>query len=135
MGFDKITESIVLVLGGGAVASLVTAFISRKKVNAEAESTLSGATMEFVKLLQQDIQTLRQRVTESDIRIEQEQRENNETRTKLQAAENRVAQLEEIVKIANERDAKNMMLMQKLAEALKEYNPTHPLITAAGGVK
>lgn len=125
---DGFLQAIGLILGGGAVASFVTAWFTRRKTSAEAESTLSGSTMDFAKLLQQDITSLRNRCDISERKLAEAKIEHKITLDKLEQAERRVGQLKEIVEIARERDNKNTKLMHKLAQALKEYDPNHPLI-------
>lgn len=117
-----------LVLGGGVITAIVTAWFQRKKTNAETESTLSGATMDFAKLLQSDLLNLRGRVVEAEGKYETALSDLKKTKEDLLKAEGQVRELTAIIEISKERDAKNQELIVRLSEALKQYAPENPIL-------
>lgn len=128
MTTEEIFNGILLVLGGGTVASIVTTIANRRKTSAEADSTISKITLEYANMVRTDVDKLRDQLELAEKRNDEARIELEKTRTKLATSQAQIVRLEEIVKVAEQRDAKNRELITMLSNALKELNPAHPLI-------
>src|SRR5438045_3762063 len=102
----QIIQAVLLVAGGGTVGAIVTAFFNRRKTGAEAlgltanaESTLSEATIKFANYLQGYIDKLRIRLEQSEEHAESLEKDLREVRVKFSEAEQKSAQLQEILKL------------------------------------
>lgn len=112
---------IIALFGGGALGAIVPALFTRKKTNAEAESTLSSAIMGFVKILQDEIGLLR-------TQVDRTQGELADAQKRLIAAQGKVNELEDIVRRAEEEKQDDKELINKLILALKQFDPKNPLV-------
>jgi len=112
---------LLALFGGGAMGAIIPALFSRRKTNAEAESTLSGAIMGFVKILQNEISSLR-------TQVDRTQGELADAQKRLLAAQGKVNELEDIVRRAEAEKQDDKELIAKLIEALRQFDPHNPLL-------
>ena len=124
----QIAQWGILLAGGGTVGAFISGYFGRQKTTAEAEATLSRATLDFAESLRHDIHSLRTRLDSSEEGHEKTKKELDITREKLDQAEDKARQLEDIVKATKERDEKNTALLKMLAEALSKYDPKNPVL-------
>lgn len=102
-----------LISGGGVVAAF-NAVINKKKmasetilIKANADSTVIGSAMEFVKAIREEAADLRKRAMEQEIRPD--------------ALEQKINILEDHIRLQIE-------IITNLKKALEVYNPEHPLL-------
>lgn len=112
---------LIALFGGGALGAIIPALFTRKKTDAEAESTLSEAIMGFVKILQGEIGNLRTELTRTEGQLQDAQK-------RLILAEGKVHELGELVRRAEQEKQGDKHLIAALIEALKAFDPKNPLV-------
>jgi hypothetical protein len=95
----EIVKAGLLILGGGTLAKIITPFYQRKKTYAEAQKTLSEATLEYAESLKHDLVSVLNRLRQSEEDNERTFQDLKATRQKLEEAENKRQKLEDIVRI------------------------------------
>lgn len=128
MSSEDILKYFGIALGGGGLATIANIFVARRKSNAEADATLSKATLEFAAAIKADLKDVRDRLFLSEESLDKAKKENNDLKVKLQLTEAKATQLQDIVNAMKERDEKQKALFLKVVEALKQYDPNNPLI-------
>lgn len=121
-----------LIFGGGAAGSIVTGVIAglfnRRKVLAEADGSIVTATTELLKIMQSDIETTRKRLASSEEKHSALREELDKSQNDLLKAESQAKDLKEIISLMEQREAKNLEIIKKLREALRQYDPKNPLL-------
>jgi hypothetical protein len=127
-GWAELLKAGLLLFGGGTLGAVFTPFFQRKKTYAESQKILSEATLDYAESLKEDLVGLRETFNANF-------KDLNETRQRLEQAEEKSRKLEEIVRISQERDEKNMELIAALAKALRAVDPNNPILPTLTDVK
>ena len=126
---STILSAIGLLAGGGTVGAIITVYFTRKKIAAEAESTLSGAILLYTNKLTQDIDKLRAVNDKMQGEVDVLQTKLSKARDQLDEAQDRAHKLQEIVTSLELRKENDKVIIDKLLDALKSSDPNNPLIS------
>jgi len=135
-------DTIALILGTGGLTAFVTQLFNMKKARADAEkvkaeaakvtvdsdTSLSGATMEYARLLQEELKTLKTELIGSHSRAVELEVELTRVTRRADELSEKVRALEERANVETKALAKAQTRILELSSALREKDPAHPLL-------
>jgi septal ring factor EnvC (AmiA/AmiB activator) len=124
----QIMEFLSLLLGGGAIGSLITAFFNRRKVGAEAEATISATILSYANTLRTDNNKLRDDFRSMQETVDKLQADLKDAAERFSQAQDRTDKLKEIAEALEARHVNDQVIIDRLFAAMKASDPNNPLI-------
>lgn len=127
---EKLGEYVTIAVGSSALSTFLAHWFGRRKTRAEGEAILSDATMKFADGLQKQLDSLYGRLDAAQARHEHSHAELTDTRGKLDAAQQQIAQLQGILNAMKERDKKEKEVIRQVMDGLRVQDPSSPFLMA-----
>jgi chromosome segregation ATPase len=134
-----ITVTLILaIIGSGALSAGVTAFMSRKRTEAEASqitvqgaAVLSDATMRIVQYLEGELNQVRGALNSANQNATLMSQQLTDANNKHEEIKSKMEELGDALRVQDEQENHLVDMIRRLIDALFNFDPTSPLIIEA----